>query len=399
MAARIGYPVVVRPSYVLGGRAMEIVWNENDLFEYMETAVRVSARRPVLVDKYLAGLEAEVDAVSDGETVIIPGIMEHVERAGVHSGDSIALFPDRSLDEATRARIEDFTVRLARALRVKGLLNIQFVVHEGQVYVLEVNPRASRTVPFLTKATGIPMVKLAVRAIMGERLAALGWRTGIAPRPGFIAVKMPVFSWAKLTGVDTDLSPEMKSTGEVMGVGVNYPEALYKALVGAGFRLPEGGAGTARAGAVLVTVADRDKVESLGVSRRLASLGFRIYATSGTARFLRERGLEAEDVAKIEEGTPNVLDLIHRGEVDLVINTISGGRGAVRDGFQIRRAAVEFSIPAITSLDTAAAIAEVLAARHGAEGRAAGGGDPFLEVRAVQDYAPEVAMARGAYPL
>ncbi len=391
VAARIGYPVVVRPSYVLGGRAMEIVYSAEELCRYMESAVRVSARRPVLVDKYMAGLEVEVDAVSDGEVVVIPGIMEHVERAGVHSGDSIAIFPCRSLDAATQAVVEDYTVRLAQALRVKGLINIQFVVYQGQVYVLEVNPRASRTVPFLTKATGIPMVRLAVQAILGRSLAELGWKSGLVPPPDFVAVKMPVFSWSKLTGVDTDLGPEMKSTGEVMGVDRDFAGAMYRALVAAGFRLPlapgpEGGEPAAPR-ALIATVADRDKGEALDVLRTFARLGFRIHATPGTARFLRDHGVPADEVAKIEAGSPHVLDLINEGKVDLVINTVSGGRGAERDGFQIRRAAVELGVPCLTSLDTARAVAEVLAARLRGQD---------LEVRAVQEYAAVAAPGGGA---
>ncbi len=391
VARRVGFPVLVRPSYVLGGRAMEIVYNEKELVEYVQRAVLVSARRPVLVDKYLAGLEVEVDAVSDGETVVIPGIMEHVERAGVHSGDSIAVFPDRSLTEEQRREVEDHTLRLGRALRVRGLLNIQFVVHGGRVYVLEVNPRASRTVPFLTKATGVPLVALAVRAILGQRLAGLGWRSGLAPRPDFVAVKMPVFSWSKLTDVEPELGPEMKSTGEVMGLDRDLPGAMHRALVAAGLDLPEPASGRAASpsgdGAppprpprgVLFTIADRDKEEALALARAFAELGFPLCATPGTAAFLSQRGLAVRPVAKIEGGRPSVLDLIYDGAVDLVINTVSGGRGGVRDGFQIRRAAVELGIPCLTSLDTARAVAEVLAARAGRTGPPT--------VRTVQEYA------------
>ncbi len=382
VARRVGFPVLVRPSYVLGGRAMEIVYDEGELVEYVQRAVLVSARRPVLVDKYLAGLEVEVDAVADGETVVIPGIMEHVERAGVHSGDSIALFPDRNLTVEQRRAVEDYTVRLGRSLRVRGLLNIQFVVHAGRVYVLEVNPRASRTVPFLTKATGVPLVALAVRAILGERLADLGWRSGLAPRPDFVAVKMPVFSWAKLTGVEPELGPEMKSTGEVMGLDRDLPGAMHRALVASGFDLP---APPGRG--VLFTIADRDKEEALAIARALADLGFPLFATPGTAAFLSERGLDVRPAAKIEGGRPSVLDLIYDGAVDLVVNTVSGGRGGVRDGFQIRRAAVELGIPCLTSLDTARAVAEVLAAK------AARPSPP--DVRTVQEYAvPLQALAR-----
>ncbi|MBX6377245.1 MAG: carbamoyl-phosphate synthase large subunit [Clostridia bacterium] len=391
VAERVGYPVVVRPSYVLGGRAMEIVSSPEELEAYMSGAVRVSARRPVLVDRYLGGVEVEVDAVSDGETVVIPGIMEHVERAGVHSGDSIAVFPAQGLDRRLEAVIEDDTVRIARALGVRGLVNIQFVIFEGQVYVLEVNPRASRTVPFLTKATGIPMVRLAVQAALGHRLADLGYSTGLQPAPDLVAVKMPVFSWAKLVGVDTALGPEMKSTGEVMGVARTRREALRRAFQAAGIFLD-------RARPVLLTVDDRDKPDALALARRFAAAGFRLAATGGTARFLAEHGLRAEVVAKVEEAAAaagdgakaaNILDLVRSGGVCLVVNTVGVGAARQRDGFLIRRAAAEFGVPCLTSLDTAAALADTLD-EAGCSGA----------VMAVQDYPLAVRWAaRGARPV
>jgi carbamoyl-phosphate synthase large subunit len=378
IAKRIGYPVLVRPSYVLGGRAMEIVWREEELEEYMRRAVRVSARRPVLIDKYLSGLEVEVDAVSDGETVVVPAIMEHVERAGIHSGDSVAVIPPRRLSRAEEEVILDCTVRLSRALGVRGLINIQFVVHGGRVYVLEANPRASRTIPYLAKATGVPLVRLADQGL------PQGCRTGLLPPPPLVAVKMPVFSFGKLEGVDPALGPEMKSTGEVMGVGRSFAEAMYKALLGAGFRLPSSRPGGTmwvgeRPPACLLSFADRDKAEGILLARELSSLTFELFATPGTAAFLRERGLSAHEVAKRGSGEPDVLDLLRERRVDLVVNTISQGREAERDGFLIRRQAVEFGIPCLTSLDTAYALAEALGALTG---------EGFREVRAVQDYSP-----------
>ncbi len=352
IAREVGFPVLVRPSYVLGGRAMEIVYNEEDLRRYVASAAAVSPHHPVLVDKYLQGKEIEVDAVSDGRDVLIPGIMEHVERAGVHSGDSIAVYPAR-LDARVEERIVECTTVLARALEVQGLLNIQFVLHDGELYVLEVNPRASRTVPYLSKITGIPMVRLGTKIMLGKSLRELGFRGGLVVPGRFVGVKVPVFSFGKLHEVDTYLGPEMKSTGEVMGVGESVPSALYKGLVAAGCEVP-------REGTVLVTIADRDKEEAFPIIRGLAGLGLKLCATRGTARFLRERGLEVAEVFKIEEGSPNVVDLIRSGKVNFVINTHSGGEGPRRDGFEIRRAAVEHGVPCLTSLDTARALLEVI---------------------------------------
>jgi carbamoyl-phosphate synthase large subunit len=305
IARQIGYPVLVRPSYVLGGRAMEIVYGEEDLESYVANAVEVSPYHPVLIDKYFQGQEIEVDAICDGEQVLIPGIMEHVERAGVHSGDSIAVYPAR-LPLHVVDRIVDDTTKIALALQVRGILNIQFVYYEGEVYVLEVNPRASRTVPYLSKITGIPMVRLATRIMLGKTLRSLGFRGGLAWFGALVAVKVPVFSFGELTRVDTCLGPEMKSTGEVMGVDRTVPRALYKGLIAAGCSVP-------RSGAVLITVADRDKREALPLVEGLSRLGLKFYATRGTAAFLRERGLTVLDVNKIEEGSPHVVDLITGG--------------------------------------------------------------------------------------
>ncbi|MBX5435927.1 MAG: carbamoyl-phosphate synthase large subunit [Alicyclobacillaceae bacterium] len=352
-ARKLGYPVLVRPSYVLGGRAMQIIESDDELLTYMREAVQVSPSHPVLVDRYIQGVEVEVDAISDGDTVVIPGIMEHIERAGVHSGDSIAVYPTHSLSQRTKDVIIDYTIRLARALHVKGLINIQFVVQGEDVYVLEVNPRASRTVPFLSKVTGVPMVDLAIQVILGSRLKDLGYSTGLVPEAELVSVKVPVFSFAKLRRVDITLGPEMKSTGEVMGTERTYAKALYKGLVAAGMAIPAHGT-------VLATIADHDKEEAWPILRGFADLGFRIAATEGTARFLRQRGLEVTVVNKLTQGTPNLADDIRDGKIQLVINTLTKGRAPERDGFRIRRTAVEHGVPCLTSLDTAKSLLEVL---------------------------------------
>ncbi|MDQ0190997.1 carbamoyl-phosphate synthase large subunit [Alicyclobacillus cycloheptanicus] len=352
-AQKLGYPVLVRPSYVLGGRAMQIIESDAELETYLRDAVQVSNQHPVLIDRYIQGVEVEVDAISDGETVIIPGIMEHIERAGVHSGDSIAVYPPQSISEATKATLVDYTIRIARGLHVKGLVNIQFVIQGDDVYVLEVNPRSSRTVPFLSKVTNVPMVDLAMRAVLGESLQSLGWETGLVPASDLVSVKVPVFSFAKLRRVDITLGPEMKSTGEVMGTERTYAKALYKGLIAAGMDIPH-------YGTVLATIADKDKLEAWPILAGFASLGFRIAATEGTAKFLRARGLEVEIVNKLAQGTPNLADDIRDGRIHLVINTLTKGREPERDGFRIRRTAVEHGVPCLTSLDTAASLLEVL---------------------------------------
>lgn len=353
IAAEIGFPVLVRPSYVLGGRAMEIVYNNDELLNYMATAVKVTPEHPVLVDKYLMGEELEVDAIADGETVLIPGVMRHVERAGVHSGDSIAVYPTTLISQDVKEQMVDYTTRLALALNVKGMINIQYVLFEGQVYVLEVNPRASRTVPYMSKITGIPMVNLATKAILGKTLKEMGYKGGLYPETKIIGVKAPVFSFAKLLQVDISLGPEMKSTGEVMGVDENYSVALYKALVAAGYVFP-------KQGTILVTIADKDKEEALPIVRGLSNLGYNICATAGTAAFLQQNGLSVDRVNKVRDGSPNIADLIREGKIHLVINTLTKGKAPERDGFQIRRAVVEYGVPCLTSLDTARAIMEVL---------------------------------------
>jgi len=358
IADRAGYPVLVRPSYVLGGRAMEIVRNRDELRRYMVWAISAMPRGHVLVDKYLQGTEVEVDAISDGDTVVIPGVMQHVERAGVHSGDSYAVYPAQGLERAEIDRIVDYTVRIARHLRLRGLVNVQYVVHRGHVYVLEVNPRASRTVPFLSKVTGVPMVKLATSVMLGEKLADRGWATGLVPPRDLVAVKAPVFSMNKLPAVDSYLGPEMKSTGEAIGIAGTLNEALRKAFAASGMHVERGSA-------ALLTIADADKPELFPIVSRLIQLGCRLVATDGTARALRAAGFSPRVVAKIGEEGPTVLDVIVRGEVQLVINTMSNiyedpgdGNPVFKDGFEIRRAAVERRIPCLTSLDTATALLE-----------------------------------------
>jgi carbamoyl-phosphate synthase large subunit len=375
VASRIGYPVLVRPSFVLGGRAMEIVYNEDELIGYMKGAIEVSEDRPILVDRYFLGKELEVDAVCDGEQVIIAGIMEHVERAGVHSGDSIAVYPPLSISGKLRDHIVNYSTRLALALKVKGLVNIQYVVFGGDVYVIEVNPRSSRTVPFLTKVTGLELAKVATQVIAGHKLAGLGYgptagalqmrlrgQHGLRgsgwlwPEPvERVSVKAPVFSFQKLTSVDTGLSPEMKSTGEVLGSDAEFPGALYKALLASGVRVPT-------EGTVLITVADRDKAEAMAIAKEFADYGYRVMATAGTAKALAACAISVEQVAKVSESTTNIVELIRKGQIHLVINTTTKGRQTERDGFLIRRAAVEHGVPCLTSLDTARAVASVLPA-------------------------------------
>jgi len=353
-ADRIGYPVLVRPSYVLGGRAMEIVYNQTELEQYMATAVKINREHPVLVDKYLLGKEIEVDAVGDGKHVLIPGIMQHIERAGVHSGDSMAVFPAHDISPQIQDKVVDYTTRLALALKVKGLINIQFVEFQNELYVIEVNPRSSRTVPFISKITGIPMVKLATEVALGKTLEVLGYKGGLAPRPDFYAVKVPVFSFNKLEQVDITLGPEMKSTGEVMGIDRSLKTALYKGLIAAGMEIPQ-------KGTIVATIADKDKEEALPILKGFADMGFKLIATEGTAGALRELGIkEVETVLKIKDGSPNIVDLLRSGKVDFIVNTSTHGRQQFSDGFQIRRVAVELNVPCLTSLDTLKVMQEVI---------------------------------------
>lgn len=351
-AREIGYPVVVRPSYVLGGRAMEIVYNDDELHNYMTEAVKASPDHPVLVDRYLTGKEIEVDAICDGETVIIPGIMEHIERAGVHSGDSIAVYPPQTLSQEEIDTLEAYTVKLAKGLNIVGLINIQFVLAHDGVYVLEVNPRASRTVPFLSKITGIQMAQLAMRAIMGEKLGDLGFKQGVQPYQESVFVKAPVFSFNKLKNVDITLGPEMKSTGEVMGRDLTLEKALFKGLTASGMTVKD-------YGTALITVSDKDKDEMVKIAQRLNAVGYKIIATAGTAQKLADHGIKVETVGKIG-GQDDLISKIQGGDVQIVINTMTKGKTIARDGFQIRRTSVENGVPCLTSLDTANALTNVI---------------------------------------
>ena len=352
VANRLGYPVLVRPSYVLGGAGMQIAINDDDIRRFMTIINRTVQEHPVLVDKYLVGREVEVDAVCDGEEVLIPGIMEHVERSGIHSGDSISVYPPQNLSPRIEKLIARYTRSLARALHVKGLINIQFIVHDDEIFVIEVNPRSSRTIPYISKVTGIPIVKLAAQVILGKTIKDLGYEPGLQPKADYIAIKMPVFSFEKLRGADIGLGPEMKSTGEVLGIAPTFHEALYKAFIGAGINLPQ-------TKQMVITVKDSDKMECIEMAARFKKLGYTIFATGGTARILMDNGVFAIPINKIESESPNILDLILDHHIDLVIDTPSQGNKS-NDGFLIRRNAIETGITVLTSIDTANALATSL---------------------------------------
>lgn len=352
-AQSLGYPVLVRPSYVLGGRAMEIVYTDEELLKYMTEAVNINPEHPVLIDRYMLGKEVEVDAICDGDTVIIPGIMEHVERAGVHSGDSIAVYPPQHLSAELSEKIVDITIKIAKELKTIGLVNIQFVIYKNEVYVIEVNPRSSRTVPFLSKVTNIPMANVATQCILGTKLKDLGYVDGLWPESDYVSVKVPVFSFAKLRRVEPTLGPEMKSTGEVMGRDKQYAKALYKGLIGAGMKIPT-------SGAIIATIADKDKDEAVSLLRGFYHMGYEIVATGGTAAALVEAGIHVTTINKLSEGSPNILDLIRNGKAHFVINTLTKGKEPERDGFRIRREAVENGIVCMTSLDTVSALLTML---------------------------------------
>ena len=357
-AESLGYPVLVRPSYVLGGQGMRIAISDEDIREFIGIINRQVQEHPILVDKYLMGKEIEVDAVCDGEDILIPGIMEHIERAGIHSGDSISVYPAQSLTPEIIEMIEDYTAKLARSLHVKGLINIQFIVYENQVYVIEVNPRSSRTVPYISKVTGIPIVKLATQVIIGNTIKGLGYEPGLQKKADYIAIKMPVFSFEKIRGADISLGPEMKSTGECLGIAKDFNEALYKAFVGAGIDLP-------RHKQMIMTIADSEKPAAVSVAKRFAALGYKIYATWGTAKYLKENGVDAVRVNKVEQESPTLLDLILDHKIDLVIDIPSNGIERSHDGFIIRRHAIETGVNVLTSMDTAnALLASLEAADH-----------------------------------
>ena len=352
-ANRLGYPVLVRPSYVLGGQGMQIATNDNDIDGFMEIINRIAQEHPILVDKYILGKEIEVDAVCDGKDILIPGIMEHIERAGVHSGDSISVYPVQSLSDTVKSKIVEYTKKLAKALHIKGMINIQFIADGEDVYVIEVNPRSSRTVPYISKVTGVPIISLATRAICGESIKDMGFGTGILREPDLVAVKMPVFSFEKIKGADISLGPEMKSTGECLGIGKNFNEALYKAFVGAGIRLP-------KHKKMIITVRDSEKRKVIDIAKRFQALGYIIYSTKGTAKVLNDNGVNAIVIRKLEEEGPNILDLILSHEIDIVIDVPMRGIAGSKDGFIIRRNAIETGVNVLTSTDTAKALVSSL---------------------------------------
>ncbi|MDD6308616.1 MAG: diaminopimelate epimerase, partial [Clostridia bacterium] len=357
IASKIGYPVLMRPSYVLGGQNMIIAFNEEDIREYMAIILAQNITNPVLIDKYLMGTELEVDAICDGEDILIPGIMEHIERAGIHSGDSIAVYPAQNVADDMRDRIIACTQLLSAGLHVTGLVNIQYLIYQNELYVIEVNPRSSRTVPYISKVTGVPMVDLAVETMLGKKLRDLGYGTGLYKTPPYVAVKVPVFSFEKLINVDTHLGPEMKSTGEVLGLAGSFEEALYKGLIGAGYSLK-------KHGGVFITVRDSDKAEIFEVAKKFHDMGFSIYATAGTSAILTGAGIPTKQVSKIHETGIGALELLESGKIQYVISTSAKGRIPTRDSVKIRRKAVERNIPCLTSLDTANAVADSLKSRY-----------------------------------
>ena len=371
---KLKYPLIVRQSYVLGGRAMQIVYQPRELDTYLREAVVASSEHPVLIDEYLVGRELEVDALCDGENVFIPGIMEQIERAGVHSGDSIAVFPPQHIDQAKIDEVVEHTERIARAVDIRGIVNIQYIIAGGKLYVIEVNPRSSRTVPFMSKVTGYNLIALATGICVGKTLPELGITPGLAPTPDYVAAKAPVFSFAKLGLVEIALGPEMKSTGEVMGIGKTYSDALYRAIVGAYMGIPDGGN-------VLITVSDRDKEETAQLAAEFVEHGYHIMATHGTGSYLEEKGIPVQIVNKMHEGGDvTCATLLRDGSVDMVVNTITYGKRPEREGFRLRRMAVELGIPCVTSLDTMREVVRVLRERKN---------NDLPSVKAIQDYQKE----------
>ncbi len=357
-ANELGYPVLVRPSYVLGGQGMQIATDDNEIVEFMNIINRIAQDHPILVDKYLIGKEIEVDAVCDGTDILIPGIMEHIERAGVHSGDSISVYPAQSLTQKTIDTLEEYTRRLARSLHVKGMINIQFIVCGEEVYVIEVNPRSSRTVPYISKVTGIPIVKLATKAIVGKTIRELGYEPGLQKKADYIAIKMPVFSFEKIRGAEISLGPEMKSTGECLGIARTFDEALYKAFLGAGVNLP-------KHKKVIITVNDADKKDAISIGQRFERLGYEVYATRSTAKVLQANGVNAIKVNKLSQESPTVIDLLLEHKIDIVVDTPTQGRDKTRDGFLIRRISIETGVNCFTSLDTVNALLTSLESNAG----------------------------------
>ncbi|NDL68186.1 carbamoyl-phosphate synthase large subunit [Anaerotalea alkaliphila] len=355
-AEALGYPVLVRPSYVLGGQGMEITYNEAELERYLSQAFERDKKNPVLIDRYLIGREIEVDAICDGEDILIPGIMEHLERAGVHSGDSISIYPPQNISDQIKDKILEYTEKIAIALKVSGMINIQYIEYKGELFIIEVNPRSSRTVPYISKVTGVPVIELATRVMLGEKLSEMGYGTGVYRDAEKVAIKVPVFSTQKLPDVEVSLGPEMRSTGEVLGVGKTFEEALYKGFLGAGMQIP----GTK--GTILATIKPYDQEEFVPIAKRFTELGYRFVATEGTARVLRDNGIAVDTVKKISEGVPNILDLIRSGLITMVVNTPTKANDSTRDGFGIRRAAIEASVLVLTSLDTVKGILDIVEA-------------------------------------
>ena len=353
VANYLGYPVLVRPSYVLGGQGMAIAYDDKEIEEYVNEINTIAQEHPILVDKYILGREVEVDAICDGEDVLIPGIMEHLERAGVHSGDSISVYPTQNVEKEQEEKIIEYTEKIAKELNIIGILNIQFIISNGEVYIIEVNPRSSRTVPYISKVTNLPMIDIATNVILGKKLKDLGYGTGLYKKSDYICVKMPVFSFEKIKNADTSLGPEMKSTGEVLGVSKKFENAVLKAFIASG-------ANVSTKGAILITVRDKDKPEMLPIAEKFKRKGFEIYATSGTAKFLRSHGVESTIIEKLWEGTNSIIDLIESGKINFVINTPTKGKESNRDGFKIRRMAVECKIPCFTSLDTVNALYQAI---------------------------------------
>ena len=353
VANKLGYPVLVRPSYVLGGQGMAIAYDDREIEEYVNEINTIEQEHPILVDKYILGREVEVDAICDGTDILIPGIMEHLERAGVHSGDSISVYPTQNVTKAQEQKIIEYTEKIAKELNIIGILNIQFIISEGEVYIIEVNPRSSRTVPYISKVTNLPMIDVATNVILGKKLKDLGYGTGLYKKSEYTCVKMPVFSFEKIKNADTSLGPEMKSTGEVLGVSKKFEEAVLKAFIGSGVNL-------SKKGAILITVRDKDKPEMLPIARKFANKGFEIYATYGTSKFLKENGVQTTEIEKLWEGKNSIIQLIEEGKINFVINTPTKGKQSNRDGFKIRRMAVECKIPCFTSLDTVNALYKTL---------------------------------------
>ena len=354
VANRLEYPVLVRPSYVLGGQGMAIAYDDGEVKEFIDEINKIAQEHPILVDKYMYGRELEVDAICDGEDILIPGIMEHLERAGIHSGDSISVYPTQTIYDKYKEQIIDYTEKIAKELHVIGVLNIQFIISKGKLYIIEVNPRSSRTVPYISKVTNLPVIDIATRVILGEKLKDMEYGIGILPEREYVAIKVPVFSFEKIKNADTSLGPEMKSTGEVLGIAKNFSDAVLKGFIASGVNIPTGGN-------VFITVRDKDKPEVLDLVEKLENKKFKIWATSGTAKFLEENGVKTRVLDKLHEGENGIIENIQSGKIIFIVNTPTRGKDSDRDGFKIRRAAAECKIPCFTSIDTAYALYNAIA--------------------------------------